>query len=309
MCDTEIPPCIPCAEPMQEMEDEGLPIPSLGCGPTLRGSMGTVGMCSPSYSRQEYNVARFFAARDVLDLINHLNKAARMAGDEAESLHGDEQVNRVKAKCSRMCGLSNRLIDLYVATIRAKLSRMVRRSCLGHAKGQELLNQHLGQLQTLVDQAFAALNLVQQAEEARVEQAKQGAGDYRENLLVDCRSPTGREGRESFSGCDRRSPGVQDCRESIASLEGMTPTGRERRESLNIHDRPSPSGRERRSSLTMLDRPSPAARDARESLGMLDRPSPAGRQRRESLSLLDRPSPAGRERRESIRILDRLSTA
>ncbi|GFR50204.1 hypothetical protein Agub_g12381, partial [Astrephomene gubernaculifera] len=166
----------------------------LDYGSSTRGGSG---LCSPARGKPEYDVARFFTARDLVDLINNLYKAAKIAGDEESSLHGDEQANRVKAKCSKVCGLSNRLIDLYVATIKAKVARILRKLGLGQEKGQELLYHHLGLLQTLVDQAFGAFNAVQQAEAARIKQAKTGNDVRRENsATLTWRTPA--ERRPSF---------------------------------------------------------------------------------------------------------------
>ncbi|EFJ44400.1 hypothetical protein VOLCADRAFT_118777 [Volvox carteri f. nagariensis] len=124
---------------------------------------------------------RFFTARDIIDLINNLQKSAKIATEEASSIHGNEQVNRIKAKCSKVCGLANRLIDLYVATIKAKVARILRKLGLGQTRGQELLYHHLMLLQALVDKAFASFNAVQHAEAARIKQAKLGVDCRREN--------------------------------------------------------------------------------------------------------------------------------
>ncbi|GIL87049.1 hypothetical protein Vretifemale_15213, partial [Volvox reticuliferus] len=80
-----------------------------------------------------------------------------------------------------VCGLSNRLIDLYVATIKAKVARILRKLGLGQERGQDLLYSHLMMLQALVDKAFASFNAVQHAEAARIKQAKLGADNRREN--------------------------------------------------------------------------------------------------------------------------------
>lgn len=62
----------------------------------------------------------------------------------------------LQAKCSKVCGMSNRLIDLYVGTIKAKVARILRKLGLGQSKGQDLLYHHLNLLQALVDKVRAA---------------------------------------------------------------------------------------------------------------------------------------------------------
>ncbi|GIL50201.1 hypothetical protein Vafri_6327 [Volvox africanus] len=145
------------------------------------GRCGGSGLAALPGCKTDYDIIRFFTARDIIDLINNLQRSAKIAGDEAGSIHGCEQANRVKAKCSKVCGLSNRLIDLYVATIKAKVARILRKLGLGQARGQDLLYSHLMTLQALVDKAFASFNAVQHAEAARIKQGKLGADNRREN--------------------------------------------------------------------------------------------------------------------------------
>ncbi|KXZ52559.1 hypothetical protein GPECTOR_9g603 [Gonium pectorale] len=148
-------------------------------------------LCSLTTSKKEYDPARFFMARDINDMVTQLRKASNIADDEAESLKGDEQVNALKAKCNRVCGLANHLIDLYVATIKNKVARILKKLGLGQEKGQELLYDHLGLLQELVDKGFTALTAAQQAESARIKANANanGAGRRENSAILTWRSP------------------------------------------------------------------------------------------------------------------------